>query len=228
MNCCWNSVVVARAAPSPGRRGPGRPRRPRRRPAPRPAARRPRGAAPRSGRAGWPRRRARGPRSCCPTARRPARTRGPAGGGPCQDVVRAQLRHRHPAGAQEGMRRQQVVARPLRDAHDGVRLPVADGVADPAQQAPPGENCCGPELVAEVEGDDGPGAGERRHGGGGRHPQHGVGPAAGGTGRAPAMSMAPRREPPTGCTCTPSGTSSSTPERTTRCSSSSRPRPTTP
>ena len=39
------------------------------------------------------------------------------------------------------------------------------------------------------------------------------------------ISMALRREPPTGCTCTPSGTSSSTPERTTRCSSSSRPSP---
>ena len=64
---------------------------------------------------------------------------GPAGrrGGQREDVVRAQLRHRDPAGAQEGVCGQQVVVRPLRDAHDRVRLPVPDAIADPAEQAPP-------------------------------------------------------------------------------------------
>ena len=62
---------------------------------------------------------------------------GRPAGRPGQDVVRAQLRHGDPAGAQEGVCGQQVVVRPLRDAHDRVRLPVPDAIADPAEQAPP-------------------------------------------------------------------------------------------
>ena len=97
---------------------------------------------------------------------------------PGQRVVDAEECHRDPACAQEGVGGHQVVVRPLRNAHDRVRLVVPDAVADTPQQAPRSGELLRPGLMADVESDDGAGARERRHGGGGRHPQQGVRPDA--------------------------------------------------
>ena len=147
---------------------------------------------------------------------------------PGQDVVGAQLGHGHPVRAQKRVRGQQVVVRPMRDAHDRVRLPVADAIADPAEQAPPGAELFRPRLVADVEDDDGAGQGSGAMVVAGVRPRN----ASACTCRHSAgtrSSMAARREPSTLCTRTRwSSTSSSTPDRSTRCSSSSRPSSTHP
>ena len=97
-------------------------------------------------------------------------------GGPFEHVVGPEEGHLHRVALQPRMGPEQIVACPLGDAHDGVGLPVADGVAGAAHQASLRGELLGTEFVSEVQHDDGPGAGQRADGGGGDDPEHDVGP----------------------------------------------------